>query len=197
MPALTINPGSATLDGKAVQQFTVTANGPAKWVTTAGSLFNDAACTSPYVANTFQASVYLKAVNVSDSYTVTATNAAALSASVAVAVTSVAPYAPSWKYSGEYDVKFLEFIPVSGAADRQVRQQGDYKYKNDYTANARQRAEFFEFLAHHQAHYGTKRNFYFDHPDTGTRYLMYYDAMLKEEWDGPNLVGYSTVMRQV
>ena len=50
---------------------------------------------------------------------------------------------------------------------------------------------------HHQAHYGTNKNFYFTHPGTNTEYLSYYDAPLEEEWDLNNLTGYSTVVREV
>ncbi len=116
---------------------------------------------------------------------------------MAVAVAAVCPVVPSWSYSGNYDKNFLQFIPESGAADRETRSKGDYKYTLEMTANSRQKAQFLEFLAFHKAHYGTKKNFYFGHPDTGTRYWMYFDAKLKEEWSSVNLVAYSTVMKQV
>ena len=197
MPAPTVTPNGATMRGKAVLQFQVTVNGPATWATTAGTLWNDAAATTPYVPGTLQASVYLKAKNESGAYTITATNAGAEATVKAVAVTSVAVSHPSWGFSGEYGKDFLEFIPETGAADREVVEHGDLKYKADLTTNVRQAAEFAEFLEHFRLHYGSKKNFYFTHPGTGTEYLCYYDALLKEEWRLNNLVGFSTVIREV
>jgi hypothetical protein len=160
-------------------------NGVVSWSSSGGSL----------TGQTSNAAIW-HAPNVSGVYLVTATNASG-SDTLTVTVISLAVANPSWKYSGDYDRKFLTWTPDSGPSDRVEVIKGPYLYTLEMTANSRQKAEFLLFLAHHRAHYGLNVNFYFTHPDTSVEYLMMYDAKLKEEWARPNLVAYSTVLKQV
>src|SRR5688500_11763754 len=99
MSAPTVTPDGAVMRGKEVLQFQATANGPASWETTAGTLWNNLAATVPYVPGTLQASVYLKARNESGAYSITATNAGEEETSKSVAVTSISISHPSWGFS--------------------------------------------------------------------------------------------------
>lgn len=186
MAAPVLSPaGPLTKRGKQVQAFANTGGAVTSWTTTGGTL-----------SGTSGASATWTAPNISGTYKVRGTNSDGFS-EVTITVTSVAVAAPSWKYEGDYDRKFLSWTPDSGEADRQEQVKGPYTYTLQMTANSRQKAEFLEFLAHHENHYGLNRNFYFTHPDTGTEYLMKYGSKLKEEWAGPNLVAFSTVLIQV
>jgi hypothetical protein len=177
--------GPLTKRGKQTQAFTNSGGAVTSWTATGGTL-----------SATSGAGATWTVPNVSGTYKVRGTNSEGFS-EVTITVMSVAVSVPSWKYEGDYDRKFLSWTPDSGEGDRQEQVKGPYTYTINMTANARQRVEFVEFLAHHQAHYGVNKNFYFTHPGTGTEYLMKYDAKLKEVWDKTNLVGYSTVMKQV
>lgn len=194
MAAPIITPAADALDGKEVQLFT--ANQACTWETDGGTLYNNAAATSLY-AGGLQTQVYLKAINVTGGYGLTATNAGAESTVADFTVMGVCPSHPSWKFRGEYDSVFLTFTPDSGPADRQEREKRPLKYRCDFQAGARQRAEFVEFLAFFTAHRGKNKNFKFTHVGTSAVYTCYFAAPLAEEWELVNLVGCSTVIQEV
>jgi phage-related protein len=172
-----VTPASAALSGTQTQQFT--ADQAVTWSASAGTITSGGLYTPP---------------NVTGSYTVTARNASAQTTTVAVVVTGVFPAAPSWTYSAEQDKKVLVFRPESGP--RQTRAKRAKSRRFDLTANHRSRAEYLKVESFWDAHYPNK-NFYFTHPDLKTTLLVFFDAKLKEEWVGENLVNWSTVIEQV
>lgn len=195
MAAPTLTPSSAILDGKQVQAFS--ANQAARWTTTGGTLYTDSGATIPYVPGTLLGSgvsIYLKAINITGAYLITATNAGSEAGNASLAITGVCPSQPSWPYDVDNEISVLMW-----EADDEVtwesRTLSAVLKKFPFIANSRQKAEYEEFYAFHTAHFPSKK-FYFTHPDRNLKSLYRFTAIVTEKWQNANLVDFSTVMKE-
>jgi hypothetical protein len=141
-----ITPSSVTLDGKEIQEFTISVSG--LWSSTVGSLFNDAACTIPY-ASTSRTTVWLLAQNKTSVGTVTGGSDIAT-----VTIVGVLPLTPNWSFQVTPDKRGVILnIKRNGSTNGRILGTGDLV--RDYKLGYRNRIQddWIEYETFFKDHY--------------------------------------------
>lgn len=197
MPAPVITPSLATYRATTAPlpqpypQFT--ADQSVKWTTTAGALLTTVSPRVLYVPNTLQTGVFVEAPNERRVITVTGTNAASQSGSVAVQIEATLPFGPAWRYPFEEEPQ----ADTSFADDKRyskTRYNGPDLKRWSMGYEARQNANWTElraFLLYH----ALDIPFYIDDPETGVLEKVKRISGFKTEPGQVNLKDFSFVIQ--
>lgn len=190
MPAPNLTPSSAALRGKEIEHFT--SDVTATWVSTAGSLFTDAAATVPYVPGVSRSDIYLKAQNVTGTYTLTATNGGSPTVA-AVAVEGEMPRL--WEFRRPVTIKkrVRVFEPKDGP--RQSRTDQGKKETWELGNNDSFYEDYLEVEAFWDAHYPGKTFVLYD-TTLEREITCYFDSDLKREANSDLAVAWSVVVKE-
>jgi hypothetical protein len=163
--------------GKAVQALTAT-GGVTSWTTSGGAL-----------SGTGPAGATWTAPNISETYTVTATNADG-SDVLTIVVIAVVPFVPDWDFEGEEGKRFLVYKPDVG--QRQSVILGD-EDTFPFIRNTAQKAEYDEMRKFWRDNYAPGILVYFTIPGHSEE-LWELDSNFKRHGRRTNLWGYSLTL---